>query len=155
MKFNKTLQQRYKKHLNIPLLNEKLDQKEIDRLLNVSKEIKEIMGTTPHKVDVLRYLFDLIMEETAECDKKATKGYEEDEINLTPGQANAINLAYNLAGGNTPGGAKARGGLASALTGGLVGDPVKKIQKSYGNILSALSKRLDEVAKNIETGGTP
>lgn len=149
MKFNKTLQQRYKKHLNVPLLNEKLDQNEIDRLLNVSKEIKEIMGATPHKVDVLRYLFDLVMEETAECDRKAGGGFEEDELTLTPGQANAINLAYNLSQG------KARGGIASALSGGLVGDPVKKIQKSYGNILTALSKRLDEVAKNIETGATP
>jgi len=148
MKFQQTLQQRYKKHLNTPVISENLDQEEIDRLINIAKEVREIMDSTNYKVDVLRFLFDHIMEETERCGKCVSVEYEEDEeFSLTPNEVNAINTAYTMAQG------KAKGGMLNTLTGGLIGNPVKKIQKAYGDVLNALSTRLTAAAAKMKKGG--
>lgn len=155
MKFQKTLQQRYKKHLNQIILSEnldeKLDQKEIERLLTIADDIREIMDTTDYKVDVLRFLFQHIMEETDRCGKCVGVTYEEDEIvgkelSLTPGEVNAINTAHTMSQG------QAKGGLLSALTGGLAGNPTKKIQQAYGQVLNALATRLTAAATKMKQG---
>lgn len=148
MKFKETLQKQYSKHLNVPLLTEKLDQKEMERLLNIANEIREVMAGTPYKVDVLQFLFDLVMEETDKCRKCAgvedeETQYQEDEFTITPAQRDAVNIAYTLSQG------KAKGGLASTLTGGLVGDPVKKMQKAYGTLLSKVAGELEKTAQGI------
>lgn len=153
MKFQQTLQQRYKKHLNTPIISENLDQEEIDKLINIAKEVREIMDSTNYKVDVLRFLFDHIMEETERCGKCIGVEYEEDEqtmggqFALTPNEVNAINTAYTMAQG------QAKGGLLSTLTGGALGNPVKKIQKAYGEVLTALSQRLVNAANKMKQGG--
>ena len=150
MKFNKTLQKQYHKHLQIPLLSEQLGKEQMDRLVGVANEIKQIMGNTPHKVEALQFLFDTVMAETSKCMKCAggkfedeETAYEEDEFTLTPGQRDAVNIAYTLAQG------KAKGGLASTLSGGLIGDPVKKIQKAYGTLLGKVADELDKAAQGI------
>lgn len=152
MKFNKTLQKQYHKHLQIPLLSEQLGKEQMDRLVGVANEIKQIMGNTPHKVEALKFLFDTVMTETSKCvkcsganfsDEDEETQYEEDEFTLTPAQRDAINVAYTLGQG------KAKGGLASTLTGGLIGDPVKKIQKAYGSLLSKVATELDKAAQGI------
>lgn len=144
MRFQETLQKQYQKHLGGKIVLEKLDQAEIERLLKVVNEIRDIMSTTNYKVDVLQFLFDHIMEETNKCGKCGD--FEEDELVLTPGEVNAVNVASTLSKD------KAKGGLMSTLTGGLVGDPTKNIQKAYGDILNALSQRLTAAAQKMKQG---
>lgn len=144
MRFQKTLQLQYNKHLSNKMISEKLDPVEIQRLLNIVNEIRDVMNNTNYKVDVLQFLFDHVMEETNKCNKC---GFEEDELVLSPGEINAVNVASTLSKD------KAKGGLMSSLTGGLVGDPTKNIQKAYGEILNALSGRLKKAAQKIKQGG--
>lgn len=156
-KFYKQLNNGYNAHLRLPLC-ETLDQSEIDRLLKVSNEITEIMGKTDKPVDVLKFLFTNLMDETRACELRVPQeedecscvnsGYEEEEMELTTGERDAVNMAHSLAQG------KARGGLLSTVTGGMVGDPTKNIQKAYGEILNALSTRLTQTANKIKQGGT-
>lgn len=150
MKFNKTLQKQYHKHLQLPLIEEELGKDQMDKLVGVANEIKQIMGGTPNKVAALKFLFDTVMTETKNCMKCSSNkfedeetAYEEDEFTLTPGQRDAVNIAYSLAQG------KAKGGLASTLSGGLIGDPVKKIQKAYGTLLGKVADELDRAAQGI------
>lgn len=144
MRFKETLHKQYHKHLGATVISEKLDQAEIERLLNIVNEIRDVMSNTAYKVDVLQFLFDHIMEETNKCGK--CDSFEEDELVLSPGEVNAVNVAATLSKD------KAKGGLMSTLTGGLVGDPTKNIQKAYGDILNALSKRLTAAAQKIKQG---
>jgi hypothetical protein len=149
MKFKKTLQKQYQRHLQLPIISENLDKEQMNRLVGVANEIKQIIGNTQNKTEVLKFLFDTVMTETTNCMKCAKMSedeetqYEEDEFTLTPAQRDAINVAYTLGQG------KAKGGLASTLTGGLVGDPVKKIQKAYGTLLSKVATELDKAAQGI------
>lgn len=149
MKFKKTLQKQYQRHLQLPIISENLDKEQMDRLVSVANEIKQIIGNTPNKTEVLKFLFDTVMTETTNCMKCASMSedeetqYEEDEFTLTPAQRDAINVAYTLGQG------KAKGGLASTLTGGLIGDPVKKIQKAYGTLLGKVATELDKAAQGI------
>ena len=56
MKFNKTLQKQYHKHLQLPLIEEELDKQQMDKLVGVANEIKQIMGGTPNKVIHLLFI---------------------------------------------------------------------------------------------------
>lgn len=143
LRFAKTLSKNYEKHLNHPLVLEKVDKAEVNRLLKVVEEISDVLSTTEHKTDVLKFLFDHIVEETVKLGGDKAD-LEEDEMELTTGQRDAINIAHALASG------KAKGGLASQMTGGMFGDPVKNIQSAYGKILNALSTKLNTVAREIE-----
>ena len=67
MRFQKTLQLQYNKHLSNKMISEKLDPVEIQRLLNIVNEIRDVMNNTNYKVDVLQFLFDHVMEETDKC----------------------------------------------------------------------------------------
>ena len=148
MSFNKTLQRRYKKHLNTSPLLENLDQKEISRLLALSKEIEDVLSKTTRPADVLGFIFDAVVDE---LDKRIpAEKHQEDEQSMTGSDAtgdgtlfndqdvDAINIANKLSGG------QAKGGFLG------FGDPNKKIQQTYGNILKAVSTRLDKVAQRIK-----